>query len=266
MIRFFIFIFGLMTLGPARLAPTAAPNEMVALPAQAAIVRDVLVPVPREIFRTLDLFAHSNWLAVQRPELADWRPPGTQAKNALLLGALIAEGFVAVEARDTAETKNIGRALRILARGLGIERAVLRRSRSIIDHSESGDWMAVRREWDELLPDVQKGMDRIRSEELAHLVSLGGWLRGTEALSALLRQDYSEKNARLLRQPVLLDYFEERLAQMNSNLQRDPAVAKMAEGLRQMRKALPAGDGKVSPKKVQEITRSSAGLMKTLNR
>ena len=264
--RLLIFIFfGLVTLASAH-AADSSPNEPRDLPPQAAIVRGVLVPVPREIFLTLDRFADSNWLAVQRPELADRRPPGTQAQNALLLGALIAEGFVAVEARDLAETKSIGRSLRTLARGLGIERAVLRRSRSIIDHAESGDWTAVRREWDEVLPDVQNGMDRIRSEPLAHLVSLGGWLRGTEALTALLRQRYSEADARLLRQPVLLDYFEKQLANMSGSLQGDPAVARMANGLRQMRRALPAREGKISRKKVQEISESSAGLMKTLGR
>lgn len=264
--RKLILLFSLAALSFAPGARADSPNEPRDLPPQAAIVRGVLVPVPREIFLTLDRFAHSNWLAVQRPELADWRPPGTQAQNALLLGALIAEGFVAVEARDLAETKSIGRSLRTLARGLGIERAVLRRSRSIIDHAESGDWTAVRAEWDEVLPDVQNGMDRIRSEPLAHLVSLGGWLRGTEALTALLRQRYSEENAQLLRQPVLLDYFEEQLANMSGSLQGDHAVARMAEGLRQMRRALPAGDGKVSRKKVEEISESSAGLMKTLGR
>ena len=258
----FILLF---VLAGSSFAQPPVPND-IKLPAQAAIVRGVLVPVPREIFRTLDLFAYSNWLAVQRPELADWRPPGTQAQNAMLLGALIAEGFVAVEARDTAETKNIGRSLRALARGLGIERAVLRRSRSIIDHAESGDWTAVRAEWDGVLPDVQNGMDRIRSEQLAHLVSLGGWLRGTEALTALLRQNYSEENARLLRQPLFLDYFEEQLAKMSGNIRHDPAVMKMADGLRQIRATLPAGEVKVPLKKVQEISKSCTGLMKNLNR
>ncbi len=262
----FILIFVLAVSSFARAAPPVSPNDKQGLPPQAAIVRGVLVPVPREIFRTLDRFAHSNWLAVQRPEIADWRPPGTQAQNALLLGALIAEGFVAVEACDAAETKNLGRALRNLARGLGIERAVLRRSRSIIDHSESGDWTAVRREWDEVLPDVQNGMDRIRSEELAHLVSLGGWVRGTEALTALLAQTYSDENARLLRQPAFLDFFEQQLTKMSDNIRNDSTVQKMSDGLRQVRAAIPSGDGKIPPKKVREISSISTGLMKNLNR
>ena len=261
-----ILFFALVAANSSPAAPSVPPNDARVLPPQAAIVRGVLVPVPREIFLTLNRFAHSNWLAVQRPELVDWRPPGTPAQNALLLGALIAEGFVAVEARDTAETKNLGRALLTLARGLGIERAVLRRSRSIIDHSESGDWTAVQREWDEVLPDVQNGMDRIRSEELAHLVSLGGWLRGTEALTALLIQNYSAENARLLRQPAFLDYFEQQLSKMSDNIRKDSTVQKMSDGLRQVRAALPPGDGKIPPKKVQEIASISTGLIKNLNR
>ncbi len=261
----------ILLLIPALLLPLAArsaspPDESGKLPRQAAIVRGVLIPVPREVFETLDHFAHSNWRAVQRPELAHWRPPGSQAQNALLLGAVIAEGFVAVEARDSGETKDVGRAIRKLARGLGIERAALRRSRSIIDHAESGDWRAVRREWDGVLPDVQQGMDQIRSEQLAQLVSLGGWLRGTEALSVLLTQDYSERTARLLRQPALLDYFEKQLAELSSKVRTDPVVLRMAAGIRDVRKVLASGDGSVSREEAKEISGLLAGLLKSLNR
>ena len=178
-----IFVFGLATLTLPLPAQPSTPNGLKGLPPQAAIVRGVLVPVPREIFLALDRFAYSNWRAVQRPDLAQWRPPGDQVRNALLLGALIAEGFVAVEAEDLAETKDVGRAVRTLSHGLGIEKAALRRSRSIIDHATSGDWIGVRKEWDEVMPDVQQGMDQIRSEQLAQLVSVGGWLRGVEVLS-----------------------------------------------------------------------------------
>ncbi len=247
-------------------ASSSPPNDAWKLPRQAAIVRGVLVPVPREIFKTLDHFAHSNWRAVQRPELAHWRPPGSQAQNALLLGAVIAEGFVAVEAEDSGETKDVGRGIRKLARGLGIEKAALRRSRSIIDHAESEDWPAVRKEWDGVLPDVQEGMDQIRSEQLAQLVSLGGWLRGVEALSALLAQDYSSKTALLLRQPAFLDYFEKQLAELSGDVRTDPVVLRMAAGLRDVRKILVAGGDSVSRQQAQEISGLAAGLLKSLNR
>lgn len=260
-----IFIFGLATLTLPLPAQPPPPNGAKGLPPQAAIVRGVLVPVPREIFLALDRFAHSNWRTVQRPELAQWHPPGDQVHNALLLGALIAEGFVAVEAEDTAETKNIGRAVRALARALGVERAALRRSRSIIDHAESGDWPAVRKEWDGVLPDVQQSMNEIRSEQLAQLVSLGGWLRGTEVLTALLSQSYSVEDAQLLRQPAVLHYLEKQLAGMSGDVRTDPIVVRMAAGIRKVREVLVSDNAPLSRKKVQEISRLSADLLKNLH-
>lgn len=49
---------------------------------------------------------------------------------------------------------------------------------------------------------------QLKSEQLSQLVSLGGWLRGTRALTALILQRYSPKGAELLRQPALIDRFE----------------------------------------------------------
>jgi flagellar biosynthesis regulator FlaF len=264
--RILTFILALEALSFPLAAQPSAQKEARELPPQAAIVRGVLLPVPREIFQTLDRFAHSNWRAVQRPELAHWRPPGDQAQDALLLGAVVAEGFIAVEAEDTAETKNLGRAVLKQARALGVERAALRRSRSIIDHAESGDWPGVRKEWDRVLPDVQRGMNELRSDQLAQLVSLGGWLRGMEALAVLVSQDYSEEDARLLRQPVLFDYFEKQLAGMNGGLRTNPIVVRMGAGLRKVREVLPSGDEPVSQKKATEISGVLAELVKSLNR
>ena len=211
-------VLGLATLTSVRAAqpsPTAAGKPF---PPQFTMVDGVLVPVPSEIFNTLDKFRHSNWRAVQRPELARWKPPGDQAPNALLLGAVIAEGFIAVEAEDAAETKSLGRAVLKLARGLGVKKAALRRSRSIVDYAEKEDWPAVRKEWDGVLPDVQQGMKQLRSEQLAQLVSLGGWVRGAEAFAVLVSQDYSKPDAELLRQPALFDHFEKQLAGMSGDV------------------------------------------------
>lgn len=260
-----IYILALASVTSLLVAQTPPAAGAKQLPPQSTAVEDVLVPVPREIFNTLDKFAHSNWRAVQRPELSQWMPHGDQTEIALLLGVVIAEGFIAVEAEDAAEVKSVGRAVLTLARGLGVENAALRRSRSIVEHAEKGDWPAVRKEWDGVLPDVQQGMNELKSEQLAQLVSLGGWLRGTEALTALVLQNYSPENAELLRQPALLDYFEKQLAGMSGNIRIDPSIVRMREGIRKIRLLLASKDGEISREKVKEIATIAEELRKGLS-
>ena len=245
-------------------AQTPAPSPEQGLPAEATVIDDVLVPVPSAVFATLDKFAHSNWRTVQRPELARWKPHGDQTEIALLLGAVIAEGFVAVKAEDVAEVKSVGHAVLTLTRGLGVEQAALRRSRSIIEHAEKGAWPAVRKEWDGVLPDVERGMKELKSERLAQLVSLGGWLHGAQALSSLVSQDYSEKNAALLRQPALLNHFDKQLAALPAEMRTKPILVTMRNGIAKFRKVLPADDEPVRKQTVEEIARVTEGLLNDL--
>ena len=107
MTKILIYILAFATLTSPLLAQTPPNTSIKQFPPQSTVVESVLVPVPREIFNTLDKFANSNWRAVQRPELAQWRPHSDQAETALLLGVVIAEGFIAVEAEDAGEAKSI---------------------------------------------------------------------------------------------------------------------------------------------------------------
>lgn len=247
------------------LAQTPAPTAGTQLPAQSTSIKDVPVPIPSEVFATLDKFAHSNWRAVQRPELARWKPRGDQAEIALLLGAVIAEGFVAVEAEDAAEVKSVGRAVLVLARGLGVERAALKRSRSIVEHAEKGDWPAVRREWDGVQPDVERGMKELKSEPLAQLVSLGGWLRGMQVLGTLVSQDYSAEKAALLRQLALLDHFEKELTAAHGDLKTKPLLMRMRDGIRKVRTLLGSSEGPIQKETVGQITNLAGELLKDIS-
>ena len=142
------------------------------LPSQAKQVHGLAVPVPKEIFRSLDQFRDANWRAVKRPEVARWKSHGDQAQIATLLGVAIAEGFIAMEAKDSTEVKNIGNSVLKLARGLGVEKSALRRSRSIMEYADKEEWVEARKEWDSVFSDLQSGMIEIKSKELAQLVSL----------------------------------------------------------------------------------------------
>jgi len=223
------------------------------LPSQARKVEGVVVPVPKEIFHSLDEFRDANWRAVQRTEVVRWKSHGDQFQIAILLGVEIAEGFIAMEAEDSTEVKNIGNAVLTLARGLGVEKSALRRSRSIVEYADKNEWTAARKEWDGVFSDLQSGMIEIKSKELAQLVSVGGWLRGTEALSALVLQNYSPERAELMRQPVLLDYLEKDLLGLNSEVKKRPIVAKMVGGIRRIRMLIQNENGPPTKKTVSEI-------------
>jgi hypothetical protein len=229
------------------------PQQTTQLPSQAKSVEGVLVPVPKEIFHSLDQFQGANWRTVRRPEVLKWKSQGDQVQIALLLGVVVAEGFIAMEAQDATKVKAIGNRVLTLARGLGVEKTALRRSRSIIEHAEKSEWPAARQEWDAVLSDLEAGLISLKSEHLSQLVSLGGWLRGTEALSTVVLQNYSAERAELIRQPAMLDYLEKQLDGMNPGVRNDARVAAIAHGLRRIRSLIPAGNTAVEEQTVKDV-------------
>ena len=104
-----------------------------------------------------------------------------------------------------------------------------------------------------MLSDLETGMIQIKSEHLAQLASLGGWLRGTEALSALILQNYSPERANLLRQPALMDYLEEQLRAMNGDLHARPVVGKLRDGIRNIRSLVGNENGPLPEETVRKV-------------
>ena len=223
------------------------------LPSQAKQVQGLVVPVPKEIFRSLDQFRGANWTAVRRPEVARWKSHGDQAQISTLLGVVIAEGFIAMEAKDSTEVENLGKSMLSLARGLGIRDRAIRRSRSIMELADKNDWSEARKEWDGVLSDLETGMIEVRSGQLAQLVSLGGWLRGTEALSALVLQNYSPERTSLIRQPELIDNLEKQLRSTSGDIQSRPIVKKLLDGTQTIRSLVERENGPLSEETVRKV-------------
>jgi hypothetical protein len=259
-----------LTLALVALSPIVfaeAPPQKIQLPAQSKLIDDVVVPVPSEIFGVLDkLGPRPNWTAVQRPSKNVAGSIGDQPQNALLLGAVIAEGFIAVEAEDAEEVKQIGKSVLNLAKVFNVQKSVVKRSNSIIDSADKKDWRSVRRELDGALEDVKNAMVELNSEPLSQLISLGGWLRGTEALTAVVQKSYSKDGAELLHQPLLLDHFEKRLAGLKPKFKADPVVTKIQKGLVDIRPLIGLTEGSdISEKSVQEINAITSELIKSIH-
>ncbi len=196
----------------------------------AATIDNVVVPVPSEVFAVLDRLGTPNWRAQLGP--ARTYPAGSnRAQIALLLGTVIADGFVAVEAEDSERVKEIGRNVLTLAEAINVRKSVVARSNSIIEKADAREWNAVRREFDGALQDVHQAMVELNDEQLAQLVSLGGWLRGTQVLTSIVSEKYSRDRAELLYQPLLVDYFSRQLDGMSPRLRRQPLVGQIRQAL-----------------------------------
>ncbi len=235
------------------------------LPEQSRMVDDVIVPVPSEIFGVLDKLGNPNWNTHQRPIKGVAKPFGEQAQQALYLGTVIAEGFIAVEAQDAEEVKNIGNSVLSLSAGLGIRGAVVKRANAIIAAANNKDWPQVRRELDGALSEVKDALVKLNSPELANLISLGGWVRGTEALCEVVAKDFSKDGADLLHQPALLNHFQGKLNGLKPRVKKHPLVPKSLAALKDIAPLIGVADGsEISEKSVKEIRDIAAGLVKSI--
>jgi hypothetical protein len=81
-------------------------------------VDDVVVPLPNEVFGALNKLGGVNWKEYVRNSKGSnftERP-----RIALLLGTVIADGFIAVQAEDAATVKEIGQRVLGLSKGIGV--------------------------------------------------------------------------------------------------------------------------------------------------
>ena len=230
--------------GSTESTPPPQRIDIANLPNEAMLVDQVLVPVPSEIFAVLDKIGKPNWREVMRP-LENDRKLSSREQIALLLGTVIADGFIAVEAEDGAELQVIGNNVLKLSDALGVRQSVVKRSNAILEAADKKDWPRVRKELDGALTDVRAAMIELDSEALAQLVSLGGWLRGTEALASVVIRDYTQDAAELLHQPALIDHFDRRITTMPEKMRSDSLVAAMHKGLEEIRPLM--GTGAVIP-------------------
>jgi hypothetical protein len=115
---------------------------------------------------------------------------------------------------------------------------------------------------DGALTDVKNAMIELKAAQLAHLVSLGGWLRGTEILTAVVQKSYSPDEADLLNQPDLLKYFQERLAGMPPRMRNNPLLNRIQKGLDEIS---PLINQKITPGSVRRIDEITGKMLKAID-
>src|SRR6266705_576171 len=93
-------------------AQAAQPPQHIDIKQLSRKVEDVVVPLPNEVFGALNKLGSVNWKEYVRTNKGSnftERP-----RIALLLGTVIADGFIAVQAEDAPAVKEIGQRVQTL--------------------------------------------------------------------------------------------------------------------------------------------------------
>lgn len=228
-------------------APKASPATATATPApldlSKAIRTDAItIPTPGETFAALGKPAKPDWTATFRGPIAmNYK---TRAQIALNLGGLIADGFIAIEAQDSQQVKNTGGDILKMAKALGVSENILARGNSINQFAENDEWPALQEELEATQNEVKASMQSHRDQDLVILVSLGGWIRGTQVVSSVVAKNYDARLAQALRQPELLRFIHSKLAAISPDLQGDPLVKSVDAQLQGIEKIVATPFGK----------------------
>ncbi len=241
-------------------AATASGNLSNTDMTQAVKTDAVTIPTPGELFSALGKPAKPDWPARYRGPIAiNYK---TRAQIAMNLGGLVADGFIAVEAQDSQQVKNIGGDIVKMAKALGVSENILSRGNSINQFAENDEWNALQEELEATQNEVKASMQSHRDNDLVILVSLGGWIRGTQVIGAVVAKNYDPKMGQALRQPELLRFIRAKLGQISPDLQNDPLVKSVDTQLNAIEKMVATPFGQ--PLSTAQVTTLNAAVDKVM--
>jgi hypothetical protein len=193
-------------------------------------------PAVSEIFQQLDDLRPLPFDQLKRefPQAAH----AAREQMGMVFGGLVADGFLVVEAKRQNLVEDLGRVLLRQARSLGVGDRVMRHSASLTELGKKGDWEAVRKELLSTQEDVEQAMTELRDQKMAHLISLGGWLRGLEICAGAVEDNYTTDRAAVLWQRDLINYFAEELKTLPPAVAHKPFFEKVRTGVNGIRDLL----------------------------
>jgi hypothetical protein len=237
-----------------------APLDLSEFPGM--IIDDVVVPVPSEIFSIMGKLGEESFEGeiVSRKNLTS----RDRSRLALAFGVAVADGFIAVQAQNRPGIEEAGRTVLKLSEALGLRDRVLKHTQSIIDASKQDDWDKVRKELDRTQKTVRETMEEMRDGNLANCVSVGGWIRGTEAMTSLISKAYNVEQAELLNQPELAKHFSKLIGEMGKGV-RGVAQVKAADAcLKRIAELMGDGDDVIGSESVEKIYVSCEALVRAI--
>ena len=205
-------------------------------------VNDITTPSIAQILKDFGSFRPIPLeIIAQNPREASY---DNRLQTSLHFGSLVADGFMLTVAERSQDIQDVGKALIRQSRALGVGDRLTKRSKSLFEYSDKGDWQSMREELVRTQADVEKSMLDLRDEQMAHMISLGGWMRGYQLAANSTVQSYTPDKARILSRPDIMDYYIDRLETLHPRLKKTEFVATLLLKLKDLRTLAIATEGR----------------------
>lgn len=205
-------------------------------------VNQFTTPSIRKLFDMLNHVGKLSYDDLKRP--FSEKTPADRIVVAMGLGTLIADGFLIVQCEKVEEMEPVGRAMIKYGKALGAGNRMNKHTGSLFEYSLKGNWQELRIELAKTQADVEAEMVQLRDVDIAHLISLGGWLRALEISTKSISDNYTEEKTRQLTRRDIAEYYIMSLDSLHPSIMKNPALQTLRKGLEEMLPLVDVPEGK----------------------
>lgn len=224
-------------------------------------VNDFTAPSIAKVFTSLQHLSPLPMTDVDR-KFAE-RMPLDRADLAIEIGFLIADGFLIVESGDMTKVEDLAKELSRYGKALGAGDRVSRHVASLLESAKNNKPDQLKKELTATQKDVEKELVTLRDTDLAHLISLGGWLRALNVAATAVNKQFSPERGKELMREDIADYYTETLGTLHPRISERPNFVEMREILSGLRNDMVVDEkNPITAEKVAQILAKSKELVK----
>ncbi len=202
-----------------------------------AVDMGVAMPTPLDKFIALTLLVKTrkiDWNGVFNSVAVDINPDDytdTEVLIPQILGVRIADGIMAVQAKDAELLGKAASDIEKLAKKLDVSEGELARARRVRTLANEGKWLEVYQELAFLQQDIMQKLEANPKDQRSSLLMIAGWIQGSRYSSQLILAHYSDASSNILREPLLVAALIKKQQALPSKVREMPSVAAIGKAL-----------------------------------
>jgi hypothetical protein len=221
-------------------------------------INEFTAPSIAKIFESLEALAPLSMLKFQRQE--PQKMPLNRADLAVELGFLIADGFLVVQAGELGQVEALAAELTRFGKALGAGERVNRHAASLLESARKKDVAQLKKELAATQKDVELELVTLRDADLAHLISLGGWIRALQVSSAAVETQFSVERSKHIMREDIADYYSAVVSGLEPRVADRPSFLTMRDILAGLRTEMTVGEAPVTRETIAGISKQAAKL------